>query len=94
MPILKAVTITKYFKITTIGSSCNSYITRHPKYNWTTFVYSFIIEVMSTNKSELVKVNGYGDTAANYEAANNVYVVLFASVPFTLQKMWNQTEIN
>ena len=41
---------------------------------------------MSNNKAELVKLNGYGATAASYEAENNFYIVCFASVPYTLQE--------
>ena len=41
---------------------------------------------MSTNKSELVKVNGCGDISANYEASNKFYIVHFTSVPDTLQE--------
>ena len=41
---------------------------------------------MSTNKAELIQVNGYGAISVNDEAANIFYVVCFASVPYTLQK--------
>ena len=41
---------------------------------------------MSTIKAELVQVIGYGAISANEEAANNFYIVHFASVPYTLQK--------
>ena len=40
---------------------------------------------MTTNEVELVKVNGYGAIAANYNATNNFYIVCFTSVPHTLQ---------
>ena len=41
---------------------------------------------MSTNKAYIVEVNGYGPIAANYEAVNNVCIVRFTSVPYTLQE--------
>ena len=41
---------------------------------------------MSNNKEELVKLNGYGAIAENDEAKNNVYIVCFTSVPYTLQE--------
>ena len=40
---------------------------------------------MSTNKAELVKVNGYGDIVAIYESGKN-YIVSFTYVPYTLQE--------
>ena len=42
---------------------------------------------MSTNKAELVKLNGYGAIAANDEAENNLYFVCFASVPKHFKKV-------
>ena len=45
-----------------------------------------IISVMSTNKSELVKVNGYGAIAANNKSANIFYIFWFKYVPYTLQE--------
>ena len=41
---------------------------------------------MSTNKALLVKVNGCGAIADNYEAANIFYIVRFKSAPYTLQE--------
>ena len=41
---------------------------------------------MSTNKAELVQVNVYGDISAEDEAANDIYIVHFIYVPYTLQK--------
>ena len=48
-------------------------------------IHALILEEMLTNKVEPVKVNGYGAIYANYEAANNAYVVLSISVPYKLQ---------
>ena len=47
-------------------------------------IHELILSGMSTNKEELVKVNGCGSIAANDEAENNVYIVCFRSVPFTI----------
>ena len=41
---------------------------------------------MSTNNIELFKLDGYGAIAANDEAANNFYIVLFTPIPYTLQE--------
>ena len=41
---------------------------------------------MSTNKSELAKLNGYGDKAANDESAKTIYIFCFISVPYPLQE--------
>ena len=41
---------------------------------------------MSTNREELVKVNGNGAIYANDEAANNFYIVRFTDVPYTMQE--------
>ena len=49
-------------------------------------INALIISGMSTNKAELFKVNGYGAIAHNDETENNVYIVLFKSVPGTLQE--------
>ena len=38
---------------------------------------------MSTNKAEIVKVNEYGDIAANDEATNSFYIFIFTSIPYT-----------
>ena len=38
------------------------------------------LALMSTNKSELVNLNEYGDIAVNDEAENNFYIVSFTSV--------------
>ena len=45
-----------------------------------------IIAVMSTNKEELVEVNGYGDKAANEEAADKFCTVYFTYIPYTIQE--------
>ena len=47
-------------------------------------IYALILKVMSANKEELVKVNGYGAISANYNATNNFYIVCFTSIPYTL----------
>ena len=44
------------------------------------------IAVISTNKAERFKANGYGAIADNGEAANNFYFVCFIYVPYTLQE--------
>ena len=49
-------------------------------------IHIFILALLSTNKAELVKVDGHGDVYANYEAANSFYIVLFKYVPCTLQE--------
>ena len=49
-------------------------------------IHALIIPGMSTNKAEIVKVNGYGDIADNYEAENNFYIVRFTYVPYALQE--------
>ena len=49
-------------------------------------IHVFILSGISTNKSELVQVNGYDDIYANDEAAHNVYILRFTSVPYTLQE--------
>ena len=41
---------------------------------------------MSTNREELVKVNGNGAIYANDEAANILYIVRFTSLPYTIQE--------
>ena len=41
---------------------------------------------MSTNKAELLKVNGYGDISAKHEAENNSHIVCFTSILYTLQE--------
>ena len=41
---------------------------------------------MSTNKAELFEANGYGAIASNDGASNNVYIVNFTSVIYTLQE--------
>ena len=41
---------------------------------------------MSTNKAELVEVDGYGAPAANNEYANSSYLFRFKSVPYTPQE--------
>ena len=41
---------------------------------------------MSTNKAELVQVNGYGAISVNDKAANNFYIVNFTSIPYTPQE--------
>ena len=48
-------------------------------------IHAFILASMSTNEAELAKVNGYGSIVANDESENNFYLVLFTSVPNTLQ---------
>ena len=49
-------------------------------------MHSFILSGISTNKSELIEVNGYIDIAVNYESANNFWVLCFTYVPYTLQE--------
>ena len=49
-------------------------------------IHVLIIAGMSTNKSELVQVYGYGDIAANDEAADNLFIVRFTYVSYTLQE--------
>ena len=46
--------------------------------------YALILAVMSNNKAEIVKLNGCVAIASTDEDANNVYVVRFTSVPYTL----------
>ena len=41
---------------------------------------------MKKHKSELVKVNWYGNIYANDEAESNFYIVCFISVPYTIQE--------
>ena len=41
---------------------------------------------MLNNKSQLVKVNGYGATSYNDEASNNFYIVIFTYVLYTLKE--------
>ena len=41
---------------------------------------------MSTNKEELVEVNGYGDKAANEEAADKFCTFYFTYIPYTIQE--------
>ena len=41
---------------------------------------------MTTNKSELVEVNGCGAIASNDKAANKVYFVSFTYLPYTLRE--------
>ena len=45
-----------------------------------------IIEVISTNKSEISEVNGYGAISPNDEVANNFYIVHFIFFPYTIQE--------
>ena len=49
-------------------------------------MHALIIEVISTNNADIVKVGGYGGIADKYEATNNPYIVCFTSVPCTLQE--------
>ena len=49
-------------------------------------IHPLINAVMSNNKSEPVKVGGYGAIYANYKGANNFYIFRFTYSPFTLQK--------
>ena len=49
---------------------------------------------MSTNKAELVKLNGYGAISINDEAANIFYSFSSTYIPYNYKKMWNQMEIN
>ena len=48
-------------------------------------IHVLILSVMSTNKEELVKTNGYGAIFYNDEAENNFYIVPFTYVPYKLQ---------
>ena len=49
-------------------------------------IHTLIIAVMSTNKSYIVKMNGYGDIYANGEYGNYFYMVCFTSFPYKLQE--------
>ena len=49
---------------------------------------------MSTNKAELVTVNGYGAIASNGEAKNVFYIFSLHLSHIHSKKMWNQMEIN
>ena len=49
-------------------------------------MHTFILELISTNREEIVKVNEYVAIATNYEAANNFYTVQFTYVPYILQE--------
>ena len=54
---------------------------------------SHILEI-STNKAELVKLNGYGSIAVNDEAAN-IFILFTLNLSHIYSKnMWNQMEIN
>ena len=47
-------------------------------------IYALILKVMSANKEELVKVNGYGAIAANDEAVNKfLYCLLYICTMYT-----------
>ena len=48
-------------------------------------IHKLFMQVILTNKEELVKVNGDGAIADNYKATNNSYIVFFTSIPYTLQ---------
>ena len=66
--MLVIVTVQKYLSISTIGLSCIlHYKTSKSKLE---YIHVLVIAGMSTNKSELVEVNGYADTAVNDEDAN------------------------
>ena len=49
-------------------------------------IYAFILAEMSTNKAELVKVNGYSAIVSSDEAAKTFYIVHFEFVFYTLQE--------
>ena len=48
-------------------------------------IHVLIISVRSTNKTEHIKVNGYGAIADNDESANYFYIVCFTYVPWKLK---------
>ena len=48
--------------------------------------YELVLSVISTNKEQLVQVNGYGDIASNDESANNFYIFWFTYVPYIPQE--------
>ena len=48
-------------------------------------IHAFILVVMSTNKSELFEVNGYGYISSSDGAEYNSYIVHFTYLPYTLQ---------
>ena len=40
---------------------------------------------MSTNKTDIVELNGYGYVSSNDEAANNYYIFIFTYITYMLQ---------
>ena len=48
-------------------------------------IQALFVAGISTNKEELVVVNGFGEIDSNDEAENIVYFVCFTSVPYDLQ---------
>ena len=57
-------------------------------------IHKFILVLILTNKEELVKVNGYGDIAANDEGAKQFTLFYLHISHIHTKKIWNQKEIN
>ena len=57
-------------------------------------IHPLIIAGMSTDKEELVLVNGYGTIAANDEAVNIICVFALHMPHIQSKKIWNKMEIN
>ena len=57
-------------------------------------IHVLILAGISNNKTEPVKVNGYGVISANYEA-ENIFTFFALNLSHTHpKKMWNLTKIN
>ena len=84
MPTLKTVTIKKleHYNIWIILKFLDNKTPQIELDN----IHTFILAEMSTNKAELVEVNGYAYIAANDESENNFYIVRFASVMYMIQE--------